>query len=68
LVGGVAVVPKLLAGSGQASRPSADSVGRSLVVHVRAGTSGEMRLMSGETEVVINDAQMVSRLRSASSA
>jgi nitrous oxide reductase len=69
LVGGAAVVPKLLASAGgQASRPSADSVARTLVVHVRPGNSGELRVISGEREAVISDAQLVSRLRSASPA
>jgi hypothetical protein len=69
LVGGATVVPKLLAASGaKASRPSLDSVARTLVVYVRPGTSGDVQVISGEREVVINDAQLVSRLRSASPA
>jgi hypothetical protein len=37
-------------------------------VHVRPGNSGELRVISGEREAVISDAQLVSRLRSASPA
>ena len=69
LVGGATVVPKLLASSGaQASSASRESAARTLVAYVRPGTSGDVQLISGEREIVINDAQLVSRLRSASPA
>jgi hypothetical protein len=61
------VLPKLLSSTGvQASRAAPDANAKPVVVYVRAGISGDVKLISGEREVVINDAQLVSRLRSAS--
>jgi nitrous oxide reductase len=69
LVGGATVLPKLLSASGaEASRPSRASEAKAMVVHIRAGNSGELEVMSGEREVIIKDAQLVSRLRRASPA
>jgi nitrous oxide reductase len=67
LVGGATVLPKLLATSAEADMaPSAASARKDLLVHVRPGSSGELRVMSGDREVVVHDARLVSRLRSAS--
>lgn len=69
LVGGATVVPKLLASAGaQAARPSAESEARTLVVYVRPGSSGDVQVISGESETVVHDRQLVSRLRSVSPA
>jgi nitrous oxide reductase len=68
LVGGSAVLPKLLATTAEARTVPSSAASRKsdLVVHVRPGASGEMRLMSGNHEVVVSDAALVSRLRRAS--
>ena len=68
LVGGGAMLPKLLATTAEADTTpaSAASTRSDLVVHVAPGSSGELRLMSGSGEVVVKDAQLVSRLRRAS--
>ena len=68
LAGGATVLPKLLGITAEAATvsPSAESTRTDLVVHVRPGTSGELRVMSGDHEVVVTDAKLVSRLRSAS--
>jgi hypothetical protein len=68
LVGGGAVLPALLATTAQADTTpaSAASAKSDLVVHVAPGSSGELRVMSGSNEVIVKDAQLVSRLRRAS--
>ncbi len=67
LVGGAAVLPKLLT-TAEADTVASSAASRKadLVVHVRPGTTGELRLMTGSDEVVVRDAALVSRLRRAS--
>jgi nitrous oxide reductase len=68
LVGGAAVLPKLLATTAEAQMEPSSAASRraDLVVHVRPGSSGELRLMGDNHEVVVKDAALVSRLRRAS--
>jgi nitrous oxide reductase len=61
-LGGASGAAAALASPGKAAEPPAEPAGEPVVAYVRAGSSGEVRVMVGEREVVHRDRDLAGRI------